>query len=123
MPDVVNVEDLILCPAEGIQKATQWIVVPDEAWLLEVQRRATVENLTVVGDIHSHCTKDSDGFSCETAPSEGDWLAVPRCQYLFSGSYTFMAIMALHKAAVKLRSRVNFWPLLPPVRVFWRENE
>lgn len=120
-PGVVEVEEILICPRERTIKATQWIIVPDENWLREVEKRAEEDDLVVVGDIHSHCSQNSDGFNCETAPSEGDWAAVPRYQYLFSGTYTFMAVMALHKSAVKIRSKVGFWPLLPPIRLIWRE--
>lgn len=122
-PGVVEIEEILICPREQTVKSTQWVIIPDENWLREVEKRAKNDDLAVVGDIHSHCSTDENGFSCETAPSEGDWAAVPRYQYLFSGTYTFMAIMALHRAAVKIRSKVNFWPLLPAFRLTWKDSD
>lgn len=122
-PDVVEVVEMLLCPKEETVRSTQWVVMPSEAWLAEVEKSGKEDDLVVVGDIHSHCSTKENGFYCETAPSEGDWASVPHYQGLFKGNYTFMAIMALNKGETKIRTKVNFWPLLPPVKVTWSENE
>jgi len=122
-PDVVEVVEMLLCPKEETVRSTQWIVMPSEAWLAEVEKAGREDDLVIVGDIHSHCSTRENGFYCETAPSEGDWESVPHYQRLFKDNYTFMAIMALNKGETKIRTKTNFWPLLPPVKVTWSEHE
>lgn len=118
----IEVEDLVICPPEGVEKASQWLVVPKLDWLKRAVERAGAEDLMIVGDIHSHCAKPKDGFYAKTSPSEGDWGDTPRFQKVLGPEFSFMAIMALNKGRARMRSRITFWPLLPALEVSWRDN-
>lgn len=122
-PDVVEVVEMLVCPEERLVRSSQWEVVPEESWLTEVETAAEKDDLVVVGDIHSHCSRDEDGFVCQTAPSTGDLKTVGRYQWLFKGHYAFMAVMALHKGRVKIRSSVDFWPAVREIKVNWSKDE
>jgi proteasome lid subunit RPN8/RPN11 len=120
-PGVIEVEGLEICPPKRLLACSQWAVTPENSWLAEVARRAASEDLNIVGDIHSHCAKPGDLYIAETSPSECDLGPPDLLQRIVGGTYSFMAIMALNKTTVKIRSRVSFWPLPPPIQVVWRE--
>lgn len=117
----IEVTGLEICPPSRLLTCSQWAVTPENSWFVEVAGRAASDDLSIVGDIHSHCAKPGDLYIAETAPSEGDLHPFDHLQRIVGGTYSFMAIMALNKTTVKIRSRVSFWPLPPPIQVIWRE--
>ena len=110
-----------ICPEDRTEACSQWGVTPANSWLVETARKAASDDLSIVGDIHSHCAKPGDLYIAHTAPSECDLGPSEPFQRIAGGTYSFMAIMALNKTTVKIRSRVSFWPLPPPIKVVWRE--
>lgn len=119
---IMEVEKLVICPPNR-EKSSQSSVQIDPDWITEVVRGARLQGLQPIGDIHSHCSHIGNENYAEPVPSKGDFESLSRFQQLLSNSYSFAAILALNRGAVKLRSEVKFWPIVEPLEVIWRKDD
>ena len=78
-------------------------------WFETAQEMANTLNLEVLGDMHSHCYYEIDGFA-GTDPSEADWEWAESLKLISGGKYRLLGIVRLLEKGGKTRCATRFWP-------------
>jgi proteasome lid subunit RPN8/RPN11 len=101
--------DSLFYPTDVDSYCTPGAVDVQWSWYMEARREAKRNNLTIVGDIHSHPYK-KHAKHIDASPSETDW------DGLVGGH--IMAICGIKQLQNgHLRARTKFWGPMPQVKV------